>query len=795
MSLTLALNNAISSLRVNQAAMAVLSQNIANANTEGYSRQVVGQEAMYVEGSGAGVDITEVLRKVDKYLVSSLQTKTSDVGRTQAVQDYMDRVQLLLGRPGENADLSSYIDNFFNALRDLADNPDQPSLRETTLGNATILVEQINALAQGFEDLRLEVDQEITRSIDVVNYELDHLHTLNISITNAAAVGNDRVGLLDERDKALKNLSEQIGIVTSERENGEVNVSTARGFSLLDPVNHYKLLYTGSASVTSIIDNASFRSIQIVPVNAEGNATGSANTLVGVGVEGSLDTDLESGRLRGLLEVRDIIMPSMLASLDEMTSTLRDSFNAIHNDGNGFPAVSTMTGTRALSLADSSDWTGSMTFGVFNPDGSAIENPYLSEIGGIRPFTLDLGTLDIGGGMGRFETQDVIDEFNAHFGPPQKKVHVGDLNNIRLVSMTENNPVGAAFSFDFDFENLMGDDITVDVTNIAIAGGVLASAIPATYTVDAGDSGRTGTAYSFDVTGAGPFTITIDVDVTNVDGSVTSSTIDFTVNTALTDIKNDRYVGTVTGGAGVEELPTNANRFATATLVDADGSVITNDTDEGYLKISTRNDLYVLSIDEGDSSEEGRLDLSPPEVGTHRGLSDYFELNDFFVRDGSDSATNSAIYLEIRADILANSSYISAGNMTQVKQPANPLSLPDWSYELGPGGNETAKQLADLALTLVSFDAAGTLPSTSRTIVDYAAAVLGSISTQALFAEQDLSQQQLLLTGFQDKVDSISGVNLDEEMANTIIFQNAYGATARVITVTKELFETLLQSF
>src|SRR6187399_78439 len=100
MSLSLSLNNALSGLRANQQAISILSHNIANANTEGYSRQVLDQSAQYIAGVGSGVNIDDVVRKVDKYLQRAVITQGSAVARSNVVSEYYDRINVMLGQPG-----------------------------------------------------------------------------------------------------------------------------------------------------------------------------------------------------------------------------------------------------------------------------------------------------------------------------------------------------------------------------------------------------------------------------------------------------------------------------------------------------------------------------------------------------------------------------------------------------------------------------------------------------------------------------------------------------------------------
>ena len=111
---------------------------------------------------------------------------------------------------------------------------------------------------------------------------------------------------------------------------------------------------------------------------------------------------------------------------------------------------------------------------------------------------------------------------------------------------------------------------------------------------------------------------------------------------------------------------------------------------------------------------------------------------------------------------------------------------------LTAGDATGAVALHDLADTVVSFDAAGNLNATSGTLTSYAALLISDISSQAAFADLSAQDQRALLNELTQRLDNTTGVNMDEELAQLVIFENAYNASARLIAVAQELFDTLL---
>ena len=122
-SLTLALRTAQSGLLTNQQALNSVSNNIANVNTPGYSRKVVNMEQRVVGGEGAGVQISDVTRKVDEGLLKSLRLEISTLNAYDARDPYYQRLQELFGKPEDNTSLSHIMTTFNASIETLALNP------------------------------------------------------------------------------------------------------------------------------------------------------------------------------------------------------------------------------------------------------------------------------------------------------------------------------------------------------------------------------------------------------------------------------------------------------------------------------------------------------------------------------------------------------------------------------------------------------------------------------------------------------------------------------------------------
>ncbi len=912
MSLELAINNALSGLNVNQAALSVVSQNIANANTEGYSRKTLDQSDVNIPGvkqAGAGVRIDDIVRKVDSYLLRSIRSQSSVSLRADTVDDYMERIQILLGQPGDVNSLDEYIETFFNQLQSLAETPERISFREAAVDSGEILAREFSQLATGIQDLRLQADLDYAADIRSLNNYLKELDLINAAISNATALGNPISALQDEQDILIEDISEIIEIDTLVQEDNEIYLYTEDGIALLDDFA-YEIDYNQIYSIENLVARTPVVPTLVYRLDEDGVRSNAPEELVSGGFESTVTHNIKQGRLAALLELRDSSLPDVLEQLDQLAAIVRDSFNAVHNNGSSYPGTNSLTGTRAVSGHDVYDWEGQMRIAVLDGNGEPIPSPYASESHtGIRPLTLDFSTLDSGTGKGQPNIQTILDEINNHFQPPTAKVQVGNLTNMELVTITDQFPDASpppTLEFDFDLENISGldaelyitnvqvlDDTAANITNVtntaptipvnllngfvttngstdlrinasnhglsdgdvifipqpgaalngipttefgqffsiknvtassfdvgvsvaATATGGLPSGgleiIPKYDVIEAGGKRRTNEqgTYTMDVA-ANPtssyYDIQVSVGVNNDDllgaDEVQTAIITYRIPNFQQDLRNDRFDHTAVTGNGVRNLVQDNTPFARAILVDADGNELVKSNGiyantDGFLRIETEDSAHTVAIDELDSSQKGVTSTSPTAEGTNRGFSHFFELNNFFKSNiptaTGDTQLNSAINMAVEERFIDNANLISLGNLETSNQPADPDADPLYTYERHAGSNQVIQELAKLSISIQTFEEAGGLDSSRQTYNGYIGEVLGFLANAAATAELDSKDNAILLEGFTQRLDQAKGVNIDEELANTIIYQNAYNASARIISVTNEMFDALFDA-
>lgn len=902
MSLTLALNNALSGLNVAQRSLSVLSNNVANANTPGYSRQVLELSSHHVGPYGSGVRIEQIVRKIDEYLNRSVQNQTSAVGQTQVISEYMDRIQVLMGEPGGTNSLDAYMENFFNVMQAMAETPELSSFRAQAVNSGAILAREMSALASGLEELRFQADSDIQTGIKVLNEEILRLHQTNLSIYQAHTLGQSTATLEDQRDRSLNKIAEYVDIKVNKTDTGEVYVYTTAGTPLLEYIP-FQFQYNAATSLTNFTDDQPLASITVDGVKNDGTFVGRPETVVTSGVGSEITTTLTGGKIKGWLDLRDQEIPNMLAQLDQIAAQLRDSLNAIHNSGSGLPPAPQLTGERLVAADDALEWSGVVRIAALYETGGAVDSRYNNTETGYLALDLDLDALQ--GQYGDLLTmQNLIDEINTHF-TPQNNAVVGNLQNIGLAAISDTIPdTGNTLNFDFELTNISdtssnfwvtdlevlddggvsidlqnlqaANSVTMDAVNtfttsvgsnvvtvaaaghgfsdgdvvyldnvsgpvdgipaaefngqafrisnvtansfdievVTDAGGVSptsmagVTALEADARQDAGVKSRTGNGgYTVDLSGAPAssfYTVRATVMVEDDEGNLVATTVDYRVENNQTDTVNQRFAARAVGAGASLEVPNSHRPLLTARLVDAEGNDV-GPNESGYLQITGQpvpgepGQTYTIAIDDLNSEDLGRPNDIPPVQGTGWGFSHFFGLNNFFTSNDltatGDTVAGSALAMAVRQEIVDNPNLVSMGTLTRSHSTPAPGEAMDYSYERTSGENSVAQLMAELGLNQVAFDAAGGLPSTYKTFNGYASEVIGYTASRAATSAAHYSDQQTLFDGYQARVDAVSGVNIDEEMANTIIFQNAYSASAQVIQTVKELFDTLIGAF
>jgi flagellar hook-associated protein 1 FlgK len=350
--------SAISALQTNQAALNVVSNNVANLNTPNYARRVVNETTLAAGGQLAGVDIASVERVANQFLQQEQLAAGGTASQYDTMANLFSQLNGLLGGPGDNQSLATQLTKVASAFATASQAPGS-SAGQTGVMNA------LNGLASTFSNvsgtitsLQNQIDQQVVNSVGSTNTLIQQVYQLNAQIKNANASGDQASALLDQRDTALTNLAQVIGIKTTTNADGSVNVATTDGVNLVS--NTYaQLSYSGGAQ------NGSYSNITIQDVNP---ASGAA-----IGAPQALDPHLSSGSLKGMIDMRDQVLGGLSQSLGNLAQQSALAFNAQSNANVAFPPPTSLTGRdTGLLSSDALNFTGKTTIAVTDSSGNLV---------------------------------------------------------------------------------------------------------------------------------------------------------------------------------------------------------------------------------------------------------------------------------------------------------------------------------------------------------------------------------------------------------------------------------------
>ena len=362
MSLDIARNIAFSGLWATQVQISVASANIANADTKGYTEKTANQASSITSGVGTGVTVTGITSTVDKLLLKSLIGANSDLGSAGTVDSYLTELSQLYGNTASSSSsttgtsLANTLAAFGSALTSLSGTPGSASLQSNAISALNAVATQLRETSSGIQKLRANADQDISSSVGDVNTDVQQIADLNAEIRQQAATGGSTADLEDQRNSALQDLSSKMNVSYFTASNGDLQVYTSSGQSLVDTVAH-TLSYTPAANVTASTSYSA------------GPSSGfSAITLNGVDVT----SQITSGKIGALITLRDQTLPAAQSQLDQLAQQLASSLNAVSNQGTAVPPPASLTGTATVSSATALSATGTVRLAVTDQSGNLV---------------------------------------------------------------------------------------------------------------------------------------------------------------------------------------------------------------------------------------------------------------------------------------------------------------------------------------------------------------------------------------------------------------------------------------
>lgn len=666
----------LSGLLTSKSALATVSHNIVNADTEGFSRQRVDigtiDPIRYGDNFvGQGAVLSGISRISNQFLVDQLRRDTQNFNAYDSYHEFAVRMDSLLG--DESTAITPTLQSFFNSLQDLSNDPTSVPIRQVVLSEANALANRFNTIY----DQLYQQNEALNTAMSTVTSQITEISAsiadLNESIATAAAnsVGDQPNDLLDQRDQALRELSELVGISVVSNANNTVDVSIGTGQPLVINDRSFEL------SAVSNINGVNRFDIQLDVLNSSINVT----------------DQVGGGRLGGLLKVREELMDPIFNELGRLAMVVSDTFNTQHRLG-----------------MDSNSNLGNDFF-------EDINDP-VAEAARIAP------TSENAGNSGISVTVDDVGLLTA--------------DNYRMY---------------YDGTNVTVTNRTTDQVVSVFA----PPAVPGTVTLASEgitlnfNSGALAAGDEFLVAPTRPFASQMEVRVSSIDQIAAA----FPVRTTIPLANAGRgYVERV-------EMTETTDPVTGLAFVGARSVPPVLELQPPYQVVFTSGTDY-------DVYDVSGLSAVPPTAAV-------LVSSGVFVPNQSNSLLAGAGITDAGYDVVFN---------------GVPVADDIVNIEYNGGGKADNRNIALL----------GAL-RTEKTVLNKAsyqesyAQLVSGVGTRTRDASIGQEASQSIMRQTESQRDKVSGVNLDEEAADLIKFQQSYQATARIIQVSQQLFDAILSSF
>jgi len=696
--LTSIMSIAKSGLTVAQSAISVTSENIANVDTEGYSRQSVTLAEAYVLNTaggtvGTGVWAEGVQRYYNQYVENQYYDQATLRDRWSSLYTNLSNTESLFNE-SSGYGLSDTLESFFSSWTDLTQDASDASSRNSVLTSSETLISTLKNMYSDLQTQEQEAETAIEQQVTEVNDILDQIAMLNKQISSTSANTNS---LQDSRSALVRSLSSYMDINYIDNGDGGITLTTQAGQTLVAGSQSFSISYDGPQATAALTDASTFNgsiyfsgldtqqyTLQVVQAGDVSSGAGAALFRVSVDGGETWLTDADGNELH--YAARTEGTATEVGELSIWFGTDTDS--------------SSTTGLQNLTKGDKFTITP-MNALYWNSNTSTKENitPYTNASGSLDSSRLTGGTLSA-----------LCSYKNDYLGAYEEKL----------------DAVASTLAWEVNSIHSQGTGI---VNHTSVTG---------TYSVKhdtmALGSNSSGLTYASKLTSGSAFMY------------VYNSSTGLLVSGASLD-----FSGT---GSGLNFNP------ATDSLEDVAAAI--NSTFNGCLTASIVNHKLVI-----DAADGYTFNMGTDSTGLYAALG----LNTYFT--GS-TATD----LGINTAISTNLDNMCAGHV-------------DAAGEANEGDNSTASAIAGLLDTKVSITTlrGGTV---SQSISGFYSGLVSQVGSDVSQSEYQYSYTEALASDLDDQQQSVSGVNLDEEMTNLIKYQHSYTAAAKLISTADEMFQTLL---
>ncbi|ORU94266.1 MAG: flagellar hook-associated protein [Cycloclasticus sp. symbiont of Bathymodiolus heckerae] len=472
----------LSGLNAFRSVLNTTGHNIANVTTEGYSRQTVELDSRNPQLTGggyvgSGVQSTTVSRLYDSFLATQFRSSSSATADLDSYLNFANQVDSVLA--DQNIGLSVALQDFFNAVQTVADDPTSIPARQTLLTEGEVIENRFNTLDRLFSSLTTQVNSSLNDTVFDINTYAEGIAQLNEQIVLATGVGGGNIpnDLLDKRDQLIDQLSEKVNVSTSLQEDGALNVFVGSGQALVLG-NIFNTLGVQQSLTDATVKDIVFKQS---------------------GADLVVTKFMTGGEIGGTLRFRDEMLDPAIQSLGEIAIGLSAAVNAQHINGvdlNGAQGQNFFN-EPSVSLVAGGANTG--TLGVtFDPATTASlkEGNYLLTYDGVN-YTLtppsgtpaNINDGDVVDGL-VFDLSGVVSGDSYTITPPRVKDVAGTFS----FGIVDPREIAAAVAVVAQVPSVnlgTGDIGNISTSGLNLAG--LSGSLPITITFNAGYTDSTGT--------------------------------------------------------------------------------------------------------------------------------------------------------------------------------------------------------------------------------------------------------------------------------------------------------------
>ncbi len=723
MALIGSLSTSLSGMKAAQAQLDIVGRNIANVDTVGYTRKTAQQSNVVKAGYSLGVKLEDTTRQVDEGLLKSYLSSNALTNNYSSQNDYLGRIEITLGTPEGDNSISANVSDLQAALDTFSTDVTSSAGRYNLLNQASTLTSRLNSISSEIQVLRGEADLQVAEGVSRINDLLDTLDHLNEEIVKYDVLNYEgRADLLDKRDTALRELSGIIDISYFKRDNGSLVIQTTNGITLLDGEPH-KLSH---AAVT-----------QTNPLT-----TYASGGIGGIFVDGEdITSYIKNGELKGLIDIRDVVLPSLQSQLDELAGIMKSAINQIHNQGTAFPNTPySLSGTRTFLQDDNGVYqqsikieSGDVRFMIVDAEGKQYSTATLK------------GDLGFSEGSVQNMAKVLQDWLRSANGPnlPQAEVNFNADGKLEISTGDSN--------YGFSIIDTASSTPGAEQQNVKIS-------------FDGCNNGIYGQSFEGFSSFFGFNDFFVDDNRTNIyDSNVVNLSANLGITTPVVWSFSNETLGfnagqlTINPNESLNQIVANINNDPSLNkLIRA--SLVPNGSGYVFRLESITGEQLEISEIQGNNLI-GRLGLSPSRAGMSQSIS-------------------------VRKDIMTNPSLIAGGSPS--------FNTSTGKYVLTAASNNIANKMGEVFTQTQNFKQSGNIAQTQATLANYASTFVGNIASQVSTSKSSLEYQQELTNSIATKEAKISGVDLDQELGQLIIFQQTYAACAQAFTASKEILDMLL---